>query len=141
MFKFDTSQLQAVVKQTTDGLVKALDESTLRSIGAGGAAIFRDEAIRNAGSHAKTGALQRNIVVKRLVEESNGTRQAYLVTVRSGRSAAGNGAFYWRFLEFGTAHSPAYPFLRPAYESQKQRVLDTMAAALAAKIKENMGGS
>ncbi len=28
-------------------------------------------------------------------------------------------AFYWRFVEFGTRFRPAHPFIRPAYDTQK----------------------
>ena len=33
-------------------------------------------------------------------------------------------AFYWRFLEYGTPHIRATPFLRPAYEMHKQTALE-----------------
>jgi HK97 gp10 family phage protein len=33
-------------------------------------------------------------------------------------------AFWALFLEFGTARSPAFPFIRPAFETKKQAVLE-----------------
>ncbi|NHZ81831.1 hypothetical protein F2P44_21495 [Massilia sp. CCM 8695] len=140
MIKFDTSALLDAFKQTTALITEVVGEPTLRAAGFAGAAVIRDEAKRNAMAHQRTGTLARSIVVKRLVEESDGKRQAYLVTVRGGKSNAGGDAFYWRFLEFGTAHSPAYPFLRPAYESKKQAAVDAMTRTLAQKIKERLGG-
>lgn len=38
----------------------------------------------------------------------------------------------WRakFLEFGTSHSPAYPFMGPAYEHKKSTILETISQKL-----------
>jgi HK97 gp10 family phage protein len=51
------------------------------------------------------------------------------VTVKSDlEGTAGVGpaksAFWAKFLEFGTSKAPAYPFIRAAFESRKQDVLD-----------------
>ena len=40
-------------------------------------------------------------------------------------------------LEYGTASAPAYPFMRPAYESKKQEAVDVMTRTLAAQIARN----
>lgn len=40
-------------------------------------------------------------------------------------------------LEYGTASSPAYPFMRPAYESKKQEAVDVMTRTLAEQIARN----
>ncbi|CUI04680.1 Phage protein [Janthinobacterium sp. CG23_2] len=140
MITFDTSALLDAFNQLTDKITDAVGEPTVRAAGFAGADVFRDEAKRNAMAHQRTGALARSIVVKRLVEESDGTRQAYLVTVRGGKPGVKGGAFYWRFVEFGTAHSPAQPFLRPAYESKKQAAADAVTRTLAQKIDERLGG-
>jgi len=42
-------------------------------------------------------------------------------------------------LEYGTASAPAYPFMRPAYESKKQQAVDVMTATLIEQIKRNLG--
>jgi len=36
---------------------------------------------------------------------------------------ANSGAYYWRFLEFGTVKMPPRPFLRPAFENNRLTVL------------------
>ncbi len=166
MFKFDTSALVDAVKKQVEGITEAVGENTLRAAGFAGAEVFRDEAIQNAGKNRKTGVLQNNIIVKRLEEESDGgNRQAYLVTVRTGKFGEDGDAFYWRFvefghsfvrrrknkrdtitkrraeaLEFGTSRAPAYPFMRPAYESKKQEAADAMSAKLSEILKEKLGG-
>lgn len=40
-------------------------------------------------------------------------------------------------LETGSATVPAYPFMRPAYESKKQEVVDVMTRTLAEQIARN----
>jgi HK97 gp10 family phage protein len=42
--------------------------------------------------------------------------------------------FYARFLEFGTSHQPAYPFLRPAFEENKSALPSLIRDELAAAI-------
>lgn len=178
MINFDASALAEVMQQTIDQVRSGTGEETLRATGFSGAELFREEAKRNALAHAKTFTIHRSIIVKRLSEESDGgTRQVYLVTVRSGQFG-GRDAFYWRFvedghakvrenkkvsaktgrvvdwkrhrareakywakkaaeLESGTATVPAYPFMRPAYESMKQAAVDQMTRTLAEQIARN----
>jgi len=40
-------------------------------------------------------------------------------------------------LEYGTASAPAYPFMRPAYESKKQVSVDAMTRTLTEQITRN----
>jgi HK97 gp10 family phage protein len=162
VIQFDISDLVAAAQGMVDQVTSQLDEPALRAIGFAGAAVFRDEAKRNALSHVKTGVLYNDIIVKRLEEESNsGLRQVYLVTVRKGRYG-GDDAFYWRFVEYGhkfvprrtsgkgwTAHRaaaaleygtstvPAYPFMRPAFDSKKSASIDAMTAKLRAMLERN----
>lgn len=163
MIKFDASSLTAAITGMTRNVREAVDEESLRSAGYAGAKVFQNEAKRNALRNKRTGVLRNNIIVKRLEEESTPTKQAYLVTVRSGKFGAEGDAFYWRWvenghsyvrrrkskrdsitkrraeaLEFGTSRTPAYPFLRPAYESKKQEAPDAAKARLAARINEKL---
>lgn len=178
MIEFDTSAFERAMTEAKQTITEATGESTLRTVGFAGAEIFRDQVQQNSLKHYKTGTLYANIIVKRLEEESDGgRRQAYIVTVRNGRSGDW-AAYYWRFVEFGhakvrenktvskktgrvvgwkahrarevkywaeqaaklehgTATVPAYPFMRPAYESRKQEVVDVMTRTLAEQIARN----
>jgi len=177
MIDFDPDSLIDVVRQTVDQVMDSVDEPTLRAVGFSGAELFREAAKSNALSHAKTYTIHRNIIVKRLEEESDGgNRQAYLVTVRKGPQG-GDDAYYWRWvenghnivrenknvnpktgrkfdwkghrrseaehrrrvaeLENGSARVPAYSFMRPAYESEKQDAVDRMMQTLAELIARN----
>lgn len=42
--------------------------------------------------------------------------------------------FYWWFQEFGTAHHPPRPFLRPAFASSKDQALSRIREAMARRI-------
>jgi homoserine dehydrogenase len=169
MIRIDMSELTEVVDRTVCEIRESIDEPTLRKIGFAGAEVFRDEAKRNAMAHIQTGTIYRNIIVKRLEEQSDGgNRQAYLVTVRKGDYGGGD-AFYWRFvehghkfvprntkvsartgrkvgwaahrraaeLEYGTASAPAYPFMRPAYESKKGAATSAMTRTLSEILARN----
>lgn len=167
MIKFDGASLQAALTETTDILIEAIGQGPLRAAGFAGAEVFREAAMENAVKNAKSGTIYRNIIVKRLEEEASDRRQAYIVTVRSGKFNTEGDAFYWRFvehghkfvprnpkkgkganwkahraaaaLEFGTAKVGAKPFMRPAYESHKDAAIAAMQAKLAEKIAEKLG--
>lgn len=168
MIGFDIGSFRASMAEGVEKVAAFVGEDELRAIGFAGAEVFRDEAKRNAESHARTRLLYNSIIIKRLEEDSDSNvRQTYKVTVRSGRG----GAFYWRFverghkfvprnkkvsaktgrkvgwkahrkaaeLEYGTASAPAYPFMRPAYASHKQAAVDMMTKKLAEMIRRNQG--
>lgn len=172
MIDFDASDLLEAVQRTVDQVASSVDEPVLRAVGFAGAEIFREEAKRNAQSHIQTGTLHRNIIVKRLEEDSDGNvRQVYLVTVRRGDYGGGD-AFYARWverghkfvprnktvsektgrtvgwaahrraaeLEYGSSRVPAYPYMRPAYESKKGDAVDVMSSTLKELIARRSTG-
>jgi len=49
--------------------------------------------------------------------------------------------FYGSYQEFGTAHHPAQPFLRPAFDSELAQALRAIADSLWASIRRAGGGS
>lgn len=106
MIKFDASGLQHAFNSLTQRLDEAVGESSLRTAGAAGAEVLRDQVKQNTLKHRKTGLLYNSVITKRLEEDSDGARrQAYLVTVREGR-VKGEGAFYWRFVARGHRFVP-----------------------------------
>jgi len=42
--------------------------------------------------------------------------------------------FYWRFIEFGTKHAKAHPFMQPAFERSKFDAIDKFSQVLAAGV-------
>ena len=170
MISFDVEEFRASIIEGIDKVRAFVGEDELRAVGYAGAEVFLDEAKRNAASHIKTGLLYGSIITKRLEEESDSNvRQVYKVTVRAGRGGAFYWRFVerghkfvprnkkvsaktgkkigWKAhrraaeLEYGTATAPAYPFMRPAYESKKQASVDMMGKKLAEVIQRNRGGA
>jgi HK97 gp10 family phage protein len=113
-----------------------------------GARVIRDAA--RAKAPVRSGFLQKQIAALRSrdpkrfgasemysVGIKGGARKKYANTkrnVRKGRAGqeyetAGN-AYYWRFMEFGTARMPARPFLRPAFEANKEKAMQTIVDEL-----------
>jgi HK97 gp10 family phage protein len=86
----------------------------------------------------KTGTLRRSLFSFRVKSASTGTREERAIRPRQGKKfqKAGRDAFYWRFVEFGTAKMPAQPFLRPAFESKKQDALAAIVKQLGVAIEK-----
>jgi HK97 gp10 family phage protein len=113
----------------------------LRAAVAAGAALIRNEARQKAPKD--TGEMARDIMIKR-ERDSTTYRALYSVFVRTGKKSrlGGKGrnvakdSYYWRFVEFGTAKMAAKPFMRPAFESQKEKAVDAIRDKLAARIAE-----
>lgn len=89
--------------------------------------------------------IEKNIVThamgKRFVPDGVGMRVGVLggarahaegekVVAASKKENPGGDTFYWRFLEFGTAHAKAEPFMRPAAEASASEALEAVAASL-----------
>lgn len=47
-------------------------------------------------------------------------------------------AYYWFFVEFGTAHTRARPFLRPAFEARKTVAVETAIGVFRDRIQKEM---
>lgn len=45
-------------------------------------------------------------------------------------------AFYWRFVEMGTANMPAHPFVRPAYDTREEEAASVAIARMSQAIDE-----
>jgi len=160
--RIDVSDLVDALGDIEEQLLASLDEQSLRAIGFAGAEVFREDAKRNAQRHVKTGVLWRSIIAKRVEEKSDGAhQQTYLVTVRKG-AYGGEDAFYARFveeghkivpkkkpgvswaahryaahLEYGTSRTPAYPYMRPAFEAKKEDAVSAMSQKLAEQLQRN----
>jgi len=88
-----------------------------------------------------TGRLRRAIVVKRISGPPE--KAQYIIAVKHGISymAVGKGkrnddAYYWTFIEFGTATQPKRPFLRPSFEEMKRTCLDQIVAGIRLNIED-----
>lgn len=103
-----------------------LNKKALRAGVSAAARIVRDDA--RARNPDDTGKTEKAIISKYVKKESNNFKQTYIVTVHRR-------AWYWRFVEFGTANLAARPFLRPAFEASKSKLVAAIASRIAKQIK------
>lgn len=101
-----------------------------------------------------TGNLSRNVIAVRDKEpRANGASERYVVTVRKKRWTKqakeratrlqsgkidyrrSGDAYYWRWVEFGTATQRAQPFLRPAFEGEKEQAVADFKDSLSGGIR------
>ena len=87
----------------------------------------------------RTGALKYSIKVSPRKGNVNmvavAVQAGVLTIAKRKKTAALQDAFYARFVEYGTAHSRAKPFMRPAAESGSQAAIDAMAAYVADRLE------
>lgn len=125
----------------------------LRAAVNAGAGVVKKQAI--AGAPVDTGALRANFYQKQIREQSGPMQQTFYVGVRKGVAKYANtkankrvgiagttykdagSTFYWRFLEFGTSKMAPQPFLRPAFETQKENAVKAIGEKLDERIQKH----
>ncbi len=140
------------LSQSFQGLKTGMETRVARLMVAAAGGVVRGKArgIAQAKGLRKTGALIKNIVIKREPQAPAGTAQ-YNLGVRHGRNLTKkqktnsklainktgrivkryeDDPYYWRFPEFGTKKQQATPFLQPALEQGKEEAIDAMADRL-----------
>lgn len=105
-------------------LPDAVGNPVLREAVGAAAELVRKDAAERAPRGA-TGKLQGGMIAVSM--EGSSDRAAF----RIGPSAE---AWYGGFVEKGTKHSAAKPFLRPALDSKRKAVVQTVRARLAAAL-------
>lgn len=116
-------------------------------------------AAKSLAPQGKTGVLRRAIFAVRSARDSNGVYEQRNVTVRSGKKfqKSKRDAYYWRWIEFGrgivktlkaktlgrpgkgffgseVAAVTPRPFLRPAFDRNKEGSVELIRRSLAAEI-------
>ena len=129
-------------KELSDALA-ALGENVrkkiIRRAVTSGAQVVKKRAKEIAKSKGieDTGALIRNIAGK--VEKQTSPDYVQInIGVRHGKPKKNakrqDDPFYWWFHEFGTSKMPARPFLTPAFEESREKVLQVMTE----KVREGL---
>jgi HK97 gp10 family phage protein len=138
----DFSGLNDIAKDL-EALSRAENNKVLRDATRAGAEVLKEEVIARARAHRET---EKNVVVvtqksRRRGEISSGVHIRG-VNPRTGNSdntmKANNprNAFYWRFVELGTANMPAHPFVRPAYDTREEEAASVAIARMNQAIDE-----
>lgn len=130
----------AELKRRLEALPQAIQTKIMKGVVSTGAAVIKNEAIRLApeytgtvaNGHPPPGTLKAAIYQTRLISQSIGTRETWLVSVRRGKNAKGSiDAYYATFVEYGTEKMPAHPYMRPAFESSIQKAIAAMGTYFA----------
>lgn len=74
-------------------------------------------------------------VTERYVVKPTKARKVQKIIRTKKGNIGSTSAFYWHFLEFGTRNISARPFMRPAFEAQKQNALGVFSTNLGKGIK------
>lgn len=133
-------------------LKTGMETRIARAMLAAAGGVVRKRAKTNAQAQGlkRSGALIKNIVIKRepgapsgTVEYNLGVRHGHNLTkkqkVKSKLSVNGKGRivkryeddpYYWRYAEFGTRKQQATPYLAPALEQGRTEAIDAMAERL-----------
>ena len=120
------------------GLSEDVNKKIARASTGAGASVIKKAA--TAKVPRDTGNLAKNVIAKRIPPGETALTSEHIVTVRQGKlteKQKGSGlqdAFYGRFVEFGTVNMPAQPFLRPAFDENKERAIQAIKDRIAARL-------
>lgn len=128
----------AELKRRLEQLPQAIQSKIMRGAVSTAAAVFREEAERHApeytgtvqNGHPPPGTLKKAIYQVRVREECFGTREAWKVSVKRGKRD-GVDAYYGSWVEYGTVHMVAHPYMRPAFELQKENAVRVIGTYIA----------
>lgn len=128
---------------------KAAMSPVRRALGKAGKVV---QATAQSRVHVKSGTLKENIIVTTYRKPPEG-QIGVKVTVRAKAKGYKSNSrnvrsgkigldynfygplFYGSFLEFGTSHQPAYPYMRPAFEENKNMLPGLIKEELAKAIE------
>jgi HK97 gp10 family phage protein len=132
-----------------EGLIKTLRQlppelvskrgGIIRRAASKGINVIRNQArinlrARTMSNEESTGFTAKNVISKRAKMPAGQNGERYLVTVKYADHPTSRGIYKRNkikandiafMLEYGTSNQPAEPWLRPAYESKKEEVVNT----------------
>lgn len=132
MIKID-AKISGDLSASLEKFAKRIQDDVVIAGVATAARVIYDEAKLNTSQGKPgivTGNLHRSIYRKFIKDRSTGPRKIYRISW--DRRIAPHG----HLIEFGTARSPAYPFIRPAFDSKINQAIDAGKIRMAEKIKE-----
>ena len=127
---FDTTSIDAGLDQLAAGVLQQL-----RPAAQAGAQALYDEVKVNVGKLGRvTGNLQNSIYQVYSKNHSTDAKAVYQVSWNYKKAPHGH------LIENGTSRAPAYPFLRPAYDSKNQDALQAVKARMASGVSQIVAG-
>lgn len=127
------SELRGRLRALPDKMVKRILRGALRQA----ANLVKNEA--KARVPTDTGALKASIRI--VARRGSPTRVVFNVvagalTDKQKSKFGQKTAFYALFVEKGSAHAPAHPFMRPAIESKAQAAIDVLVSEVGKRLPE-----
>lgn len=107
------------VEKVLDKLLPRQAQNLARAVNHGVASEVSKLVKKNVKPMRVSGVLSKSVAAKR--EKSPPDKPAAMVYIRSGKKEKYDG-FYWRFVEHGTRHSAARPFVQPAIDEMRPRL-------------------
>lgn len=115
-----------------------------RSATGAAAQVIKKTAVLKIDSNPsiETGSMRGAVIVKRLPKGESNLTSEHIVTVRGrGKTSKKTGikqkdAPYAHYVEFGTVNMPAEPFLRPAFDQNKETAVQAMADRLKKQLEK-----
>jgi len=120
---FDNKALMATLKNFPKNIQKNVMTGAIRA----SAGVIRDEA--RAKVVKKTGTLKKSITVIKM-KSLPGIVKFSVTPSKGGK----NSGWYAHFIEFGTAHSAAKPFMRKALDAKEDEALQASQEYIAKRI-------
>ena len=132
-------ELNAVLKKLPVSIGQKVLIASLRP----GANIVKKEAIQRSPAGHRTAVRKLQGKKSKGQVVNYGTIKSNLKTTVTFKSNQGSTiaihvgkAFWAMFMEFGTRHQPARPFMRPAFDQVKHRALDKIGATLGKNVEK-----
>lgn len=96
------------------------------------------EGIKTAGIQHRSGVLDRSVYAAYAKDLSSINDKHYVVGVRQGKKyrKVEKDAYYWWWIEFGTSKIRPRPFLVPAFEHNKENMLEKMVQYIKRRLKK-----
>lgn len=123
------TELMAKFDQIPDRMQKNILKSAIRA----GANTIKDEAKKRIP--VDTGNLKKALKVFDSSPRSDKNLVRFNVGFTVGKKARNDG-YYAKFVEYGTSKTKAQPFLRPALDASKDKILPDIAAKMESRIEE-----
>lgn len=117
-----------IVRDAAKANAKAIDDPATRE------KVFRNIITQESSKQSKR---EGGVVMRVGVRGGAGSNQ-------HSKDASGNpggDTRHWRYIEFGAEHTPAAPFMRPAFSSSVQAVTDRFVTVLNSEINALLGAS
>jgi HK97 gp10 family phage protein len=116
-----------------------------RAATAAASGVIRKSAVQKApiapedyvvdGLKVSKGNIPKNIVTKRVKPSETNLTSEHLVVVR-GKRKHGYASRIASLQEFGTVKMPANPFIRPAFDENKEKAIDAMKKRIELRLKK-----